>query len=497
MKVISVDDERLILEDFVEMPNDVTVYPKNPLNVTQKTSLILRVVLHDAELDKVVLGDVDYDVNERIDAKERYEWFIKSGVSKLFTKADVAEHSQEKDIACSKIYHAYFLDCGHDSVATANIISQYLFGSTAISEKDDFCQVQSSVPEELYRSREKRMSQSNTTSKIIYTLLYLVGFTFMVYGICFNAEKIKNGDIGDILSGLVFALGLGIFCTFRLISPAIDNIKNQLSGPEKLKDPKRFYVAIATSSIVIIGLICVIISFIVGNSSNDPVSLSPVDSNTPQASFEQQSMTSDDSSTIESASEIVENYHEETILNQAANDSRYKTKDLQTFGLYGQVKTVHERRIDSDENGTPSPNSYYMEDYYEFSSAGEAILNGTAKRNQQGYLSSQENDVSSDAWFIKEWTYSADGNVLVFKHSTIGGDTELHYSYDNEGNISMSLSQGMSEEGDEFDVRVHYYIKEKDNQGNWTKLLQKEVTTFGGTQEIEYYFVTRDITYYY
>lgn len=180
-----------------------------------------------------------------------------------------------------------------------------------------------------------------------------------------------------------------------------------------------------------------------------------------------------------------------------ANDSRYKTKDLQTFGLYGQVKTVHERRIDSDENGTPSPNSYYMEDYYEFSSAGEAILDGTAKRNQQGYLSSQENDVSSDAWFIKEWTYSADGNVLVFKHSTIGGDTELHYSYDNEGNISMSLSQGMSEEGDEFDVRVHYYIKEKDNQGNWTKLLQKEVTTFGGTQEIEYYFVTRDITYYY
>lgn len=257
--------------DYVQIDSNTAVYPRNPFNYVNKYSLVLRIILQDSELEKTELAEDAGSVNRRIDAKEKLEWFNHSGVANLFTKSNVAEHSEEKDTDCSSKYHAYFLDCGRDGVETARIIAQYLLGTVAISENEQIEYKQSSVPDDLYKSRLIRQSKSEKTLKIQYSFIYIALLLVASLVICINAEKIKNGDLNK---WPIWGFGFFVISSFMLIRTSIYTIKHYLSTTKLYKDNKMLLGAIFCIAIVLIGLVSIVVSFI-GNS-NSGYSLSPI-----------------------------------------------------------------------------------------------------------------------------------------------------------------------------------------------------------------------------
>lgn len=185
----------------------------------------------------------------------------------------------------------------------------------------------------------------------------------------------------------------------------------------------------------------------------------------------------------------------ESVDDNSISKTVYESKDLQTFGLKGKVlKVVETEYRETDSNGNNS--KYSFSETIDFTTGGTAKLEGTVVRDENGYLSSFESGDGGDGWQLKEWTYSSKGDVLVYKVDTYGGSRDYHYVYDDEGNITMALSQGMYEEGEEYEIKTNYTILEKDAKGNWTNMLVKIVETIEGEiQKPEYQRITRQITY--
>lgn len=228
----------LAISDYLQVDDETTLYPHNPLNTVSNISLVLRIILWDSELESRSLVPEHEDIiNSRVEAKEKYEWFIHSGVASLFTKTIVAEHSVFKFTDCSSKYHAYYLDCGKDSVETARIIAQYLFGTTAISEKDNIEYDQSSVLADLYKSRLKRQYRTERITQLKFSLLYLGLFLFGLLITYINFDKIKIGDI-SYANGLSILAGL--FGAFMLLRTIINSIKarNKAIEPNRLSAEK-------------------------------------------------------------------------------------------------------------------------------------------------------------------------------------------------------------------------------------------------------------------
>lgn len=178
------------------------------------------------------------------------------------------------------------------------------------------------------------------------------------------------------------------------------------------------------------------------------------------------------------------------------SNSNYYSKDLQTFGLRGKVRSVNETTYkNTDSEGFQNSETFVITEMLEFTSKGEAKLKGKVERDSNGFLSSYDNEEDFDTWESKQWTYSSTGDLLVCVDCGIGGCRENHYLYDSDGYVSQTFCQGTSEEGGEYDIKTYYTIQEKDEKGNWTRVLVKEVYSEGDYQATEYSRIVRNISY--
>lgn len=182
----------------------------------------------------------------------------------------------------------------------------------------------------------------------------------------------------------------------------------------------------------------------------------------------------------------------------AANDTTataeaktdFASPDLQMHGLKGQVKQVSTTEYESDKNGkqdfernktllTFDPQGHWT------GNENAQFKTGNITRDKDGriskltysYLINKEEDYGYE--YDYTYKYDAAGRLTTMGEEYVGelsGSFEYLFTYDDAGEVISYTQDGG---GDGVDVESAYTITvlDRDDKGNWTRRLKKEVCT--------------------
>ena len=197
----------------------------------------------------------------------------------------------------------------------------------------------------------------------------------------------------------------------------------------------------------------------------------------------------------------------------------FASPDLQMHGLKGQVKQVSTTEYESDKNGkqdfernktllTFDPQGYWTGNEKARFKTGNITRDkdGRISKLTYSYLINKEEDYGYE--YDYTYKYDAAGRLTTMGEEYVGelsGGFEYLFTYDQAGELISYTQKGG---GDGVDVESAYTITvlERDDHGNWTRRLQKEVCTTteeydedGQTDKstyTEYVLQVRKIEYY-
>lgn len=195
----------------------------------------------------------------------------------------------------------------------------------------------------------------------------------------------------------------------------------------------------------------------------------------------------------------------------------YCSPDLRLKELKGKVKECAYTMCVCDENGENMDEDCCVEEFcYVFDENGMfdfkspdfnwRLKDPKVKRDAEGRVVEAKWYISDyDSYVSEEFVYDADGSVKICKNSGIESEDGMSYTYDKNGELIKSVSEGAGE-GSIFRITMTYKILETDENDNWTVRFVKSLYEYGdddgsGTYDDdekseEYHLQVRNITYW-
>lgn len=168
----------------------------------------------------------------------------------------------------------------------------------------------------------------------------------------------------------------------------------------------------------------------------------------------------------------------------------FASPDLQMHGLKGQVKQVSTTEYESDKNGkqdfernktllTFDPQGHWT------GNENAQFKTGNITRDKDGriskltysYLINKEEDYGYQ--YDYTYKYDAAGRLKAMGEEYVGelsGGFEYLFTYDDAGEV-ISYTQDGGGDGVEVESAYTITVLDRDDHGNWTRRLQKEVCT--------------------
>jgi len=203
----------------------------------------------------------------------------------------------------------------------------------------------------------------------------------------------------------------------------------------------------------------------------------------------------------------------------AESKTDFASPDLQMHGLKGQVKQVSTTEYESDKNGkqdfernktllTFDPQGHWTGNEKAQFKTGNITRDkdGRISKLTYSYLINKEEDYGYE--YDYTYKYDAAGRLTTMGEEYVGelsGSFEYLFTYDQAGEL-ISYTQNGGGDGVEVESAYTITVLDRDDKGNWTRRLKKEVCTTteeydedGQTDKstyTEYVLQVRKIEYY-